>query len=54
VCSDAKKSAIRACTLRENARKKLVGEGEEASLSIFFSSLLDVVGGSQALSAPNY
>jgi hypothetical protein len=40
VCPDANKSAIRASRLRENARKKLVGEGEQTSPSIFFISLL--------------
>ena len=41
MCPNAKKSAIRAYKLHENARKKLVGEGEEPSPSIFFSSLLE-------------
>jgi hypothetical protein len=40
VCPKAKKSAIRAYKLHEKARKKLVGEGEDPSPSIFFSSLL--------------
>ena len=40
MCPNASKSAIRAHKLREKARKKLVGEGEEPSPSIFFSSLL--------------
>ena len=37
----ANKSAIRSYKLHEKARKKLVGEGEEPSPSIFFSSLLE-------------
>ena len=40
---NARKSAIRAYKFRENARKKLVGEGKEPSPSIFFSSLLENV-----------
>lgn len=40
MCPNANKSAIRTSTLHQNARKKLVGEGEEPSPSIFFSSLL--------------
>jgi hypothetical protein len=42
VCPNANKKAVRASTLHENARKKLVGEGEEPSPSIFFSILLVV------------
>src|ERR1035438_6676108 len=38
---EANKSAIRAYKLHENDRKKLLGEGEEPSPSIFFISLLD-------------
>ena len=41
MCPNANQTAIRAYTLHENARKKLVDEGEEPSPSIFFSSLLD-------------
>ena len=37
---NANKTAIRAYALHENARKKLVCEGEEPSQSIFFSILL--------------
>jgi len=40
VCPNARKSAVRAYKFRENTRKKLVGEDEEPSPSIFFSSLL--------------
>ena len=40
MCPNARKSAIRAYKFRENARKKLVGEGTEPSPSIFFSILL--------------
>jgi hypothetical protein len=42
VCPKARKSAIRAYNLRDNARKKLVGEGKEPSPSIFFSSPLEI------------
>ena len=41
MCSNANKPAIRAYKLHENARKKLVGEGDEPAPSIFFSSLLE-------------
>ena len=40
MCLNANKSAIRACRLHENARKKLAGDGGEPSRSIFFSILL--------------
>lgn len=40
MCPKANKSAIRSYKLHEKARKKLVGEGEEPSPSIFFSILL--------------
>jgi hypothetical protein len=43
VCPDANKTAIWAYRLRENARKKLVGDGDEPSPSIFFISLLGVL-----------
>jgi hypothetical protein len=41
VCPKANKSAIRACKLHENARKELVGQGQEPSPSIFFIILLE-------------
>jgi hypothetical protein len=40
VYPNAGKSVIRTHYLRENARNKLVGDGQKASPSIFFSSLL--------------
>jgi hypothetical protein len=40
VCPKANKSAIRARKLHENARKELVGQGQEPSPSIFFIVLL--------------
>jgi hypothetical protein len=40
VCPKANNSAIRAYKLHENARKRLLGEGEETAPSIFFISLL--------------
>jgi len=41
LCPNARKSAIRAYKFREKPPKKLVGEGEVPSPSIFFSSLLE-------------
>jgi hypothetical protein len=42
VCPKANKSAIRARKLHENARKELVGQGQEPSPSIFFIVLLGI------------
>jgi hypothetical protein len=44
VCPKANKSAIRARKLHENARKELVGQGQEPSPSIFFIVLLESPG----------
>ena len=51
MCPNANKTAIRAYTLHENPGKKLLGEGKDPSMSIFFSILLEGVftGENQAL-----
>jgi hypothetical protein len=48
VCPKANKSAIRAYKLHENPHKQLVGDDEQPSPSIFFISLLEISGLSDA------